>query len=143
MKQIIFCFALLGAHAAAADWFEEVKQTGDDLQLYRVLYYMPKGGDLHHHLSGSNFSEWMYDLALEQRERGYEYYTKFRIENCVAYGSNEYGRAPYYLLFRNIAASDYEQLGDCEKREYKLLQDLTDTEKAGWMDSIRLDQPWE
>jgi adenosine deaminase CECR1 len=104
---------------------------------------MPKGGDLHNHLSGSNFSEWMFDLALEQRERGYEYYTKVRIENCIEYGSNAFGRSPYYLMFRNIAAIDYEQLDDCQKREYKLLQELNDAEKAGWMDSVRLDKPYE
>lgn len=143
MKKLLICFALLGAHSASADWFEDIKESGDDLMLYRVLFHMPKGGDLHNHLSGSNFSEWMFDLALEERERGYEYYTKVRIENCVAYGSNEYGRAPYYLMFRNIAPSEYAELGDCEKSEYKLLQDLNDTEKAGWMNSIRLDKPYE
>jgi adenosine deaminase CECR1 len=143
MKKILFCMALLSAQCAAADWFEELKQSGDDLKLYRVLHYMPKGGDLHNHLSGSNYSEWMYELALEQRDRGYLYYTKVRIENCVAYGSNEYGREPYFLLFRNIMAIEYEQLSDCEKSEYKLLQDLNAEEQAGWMNSIRLDQQHE
>jgi len=134
---------LLSAQTTAADWFDEIKQSGDDLTLYRVLYHMPKGGDLHNHLSGSNFSEWMYDLALEQSERGYEYYTKVRIENCVAYGGNAFGRAPYYLMFRNISTNEYAELGDCEKSEYKLLQELNETEKTGWMNSIRLDKPYE
>lgn len=143
MKKLLLCIGLLGVQAAGADWFEDLKNSGDDVDLYRVLYYMPKGGDLHNHLSGSNYSEWMYDLALEQRERGYQYYTKVRIENCVAYGSDEFGRAPYFLLFRNIMANEYAQLSDCEKSEYKRLQDLNDTERAGWMNSIRLDRPHE
>ena len=135
--------ALLCAQAASADWFDDLRQNGTATDLYRVLHAMPKGGDLHNHLSGSNFSEWMYELALQEKVRGYEYYTKVRIENCVPYGSNEYGRTPYYLMFRNIMALDYEALSDCEKREYKRLEDLDDTEKAAWLDSIRLDKPYE
>jgi adenosine deaminase CECR1 len=143
MKTFIAIVLLGFAHLAAADWFDDLRETGDAEDLYRVLYYMPKGGDLHNHLSGSNFSEWWYEMALAERDRGYRYYTKVRIENCVPYGGNEFGRAPYYLLFRNIAAHEYDALSDCEKREYKRLEELGDEEKAGWMDSIRLDQPYE
>ena len=131
------------ANSASADWFDDLKKTGGAEDLYRVLYYMPKGGDLHNHLSGSNFSEWWYELALAQKERGYHYFTKVRIENCVEYGDNEFDRAPYYLMFRNIMAFDYENLSDCEKREYKPLEKLNDEEKAGWLASIRLDKPYE
>jgi adenosine deaminase CECR1 len=135
--------AVGAAQAASADWFDDIKQKGSATDLYRVLYAMPKGGDLHNHLSGSSYSEWLYDLDLAEQARGYEYYTKVRIENCVAYGSNEYGRAPYYLMFRTIMAIDYESLSDCEKREYRRLQDLSTDEKTGWLNSIRLDKPFE
>ncbi|MGI9199546.1 MAG: adenosine deaminase family protein [Woeseiaceae bacterium] len=143
MRKLLTITAILCTASANADWFEDLKQSGSNEDLYRVLYHMPKGGDLHNHLSGSNFSEWMYDLALAERERGYHYYTKVRIENCAEYGANEYGRDPYFLLFRNIMAIQYDALGDCEKSEYKRLEDLDEREKAAWMDSIRLDQPWE
>jgi adenosine deaminase CECR1 len=140
----ILAFALLAfAQTATADWFDDVKQTGKSEDLYRVLYHMPKGGDLHNHLSGSNFSEWWYELALAEEARGYVYYTKVRIENCVAYGGNQFGRAPYYLMFRNIMAVQYESLSDCEKREYKRLQDLDEDEKEGWLNSVRLDKEFE
>jgi adenosine deaminase CECR1 len=134
---------LLASPLASADWFEDIKTSGDTDTVYRVLYYMPKGGDLHNHLSGSNFSEWWYEAALAEKERGYEYYTKVRIENCVEFGGDEYGGDPYYLMFRNIMAFEYELLSDCEKREYKRLEDLDKNEKAAWMDSIRLDKPYE
>lgn len=143
MKRLLALTILLSSSAANADWFEDLKRSGNDQDLYRALYHMPKGGDLHNHLSGSNFSEWMWDLALEESERGYHYYTKVRIENCVDFGSDEYGRSPYFLLFRNITALEYNALSDCEKSEHKRLQDLDDREKAGWMDSIRLDKPYE
>ena len=143
MKQFIALTVLLLSASANADWFDDIKQSGDAEDLYRVLYYMPKGGDLHNHLSGSNFSEWLYDLALAEKERGYEFYTKVRIENCADYGHNQYGRDPYYLMFRNIMAVEYEALSDCEKREYKLLQNLNEEEKTAWLDSIRLDKDYE
>lgn len=146
MKKIIvvaFSILILPLQAARADWFDDLKAAGNAEDLYRALYYMPKGGDLHNHLSGAAFPEWWYDSALAQKARGYEFYTKVRIENCRDYGGDEFGRNAYYLMFRNIMASHYEQLSDCEKSEYKRLEDLTDHEKAAWMDSIRLDKPYE
>ena len=137
-----FLAILLCADAAFGDWFEELKE-GDDQTLYRVLYYMPKGGDLHNHLSGSNYSEWWYDLAVAQEDRGYTYYTKVRIENCAPYGGDRFGPQAYLLLFRNIAEAEYNDLDACEKREFKRLQDLTEVEKTAWLESIRLDKPYE
>ncbi|MBJ90029.1 MAG: adenosine deaminase [Woeseia sp.] len=128
---------------ANADWFDDIKTNGNSEDLYRVLYYMPKGGDLHNHLTGAVFSEWWYDLALKQKSRGYEYYTKVRIENCREYGGDQFSRAPYYLMFRNITAHDYAKLDDCEKTEYKRLEELNQIEKTAWMNSIRLDKPHE
>ena len=133
---------LLLPFAAHADWFDDIRDGNDPEALYRTLYYMPKGGDLHNHLSGAVFAEWWYELALAQRERGYAYYTKVRIDNCREYGGNAF-RAPYFLMFRNISAQEYTGLDDCEKGEYKPLADLDEREKAGWMDSIRLDKPYE
>ena len=142
-KKIIIGLCLLLSQAASADWFDNLKAQGNAEDLYRALYYMPKGGDLHNHLSGAAFSEWWYDAALAEKARGYQYYTKVRIENCRDYGGNEFNFMPYYLMFRNLQASQYEQLNECEKSEYKRLEDLTNTEKAAWMDSIRLDKPHE
>lgn len=143
MRSTALFAVLIFASTASADWFDDIKASGNAEDLYRTLYYMPKGGDLHNHLSGSNFSEWLYELALQEKQHGYQFYTKVRIENCVPYGGNQYGRDPYYLIFRNIAALEYERLGDCEKREYKLLENLTQDEKTGWLNSIRLDKPYE
>jgi adenosine deaminase CECR1 len=140
---VVFPLLALAGHAAQADWFDDLKAAGNDEDLYRALYYMPKGGDLHNHLSGAVFPEWWYDAALAERSHGYEYYTKVRIENCREYGGDEFSLPAYYLMFRNITAGHYEQLDACEKSEYKRLADLTPEEKAAWLDSIRLDKPWE
>lgn len=143
MKACLAIVIVLFTQSASADWFDDLRENGSTEDLYRALYYMPKGGDLHNHLSGSNFSEWLYDLALAERKRGYYYYTKVRIDNCVDYGANAYGQDPYYLMFRNIMAIEYERLSVCEKGEYKRLEDLNEIEKAAWLDSIRLDKPYE
>ena len=141
---MVLAITALGAPAQAAQaWFEKLKAEATPEQLYTFLYALPKGGDLHNHLSGGVLSEWLWDATLAQADKGYTYYTKVRIENCENYGTNEFGMAPYLLLFRNLQASNYDKLDACEKREYKRLQDLSPREKAGWLDSIRLDQPYE
>ena len=142
-RPIVFLLLFLQTLSASADWFDDIKTNGSAEDLYRVLHDMPKGGDLHNHLSGAVFSEWWFELALAEEERGYVYYTKVRIENCRDYGGNEFGRDPYYLMFRNIMAIEYEALSNCEKSEFKLLADLDDGEKAAWLDSIRLDKLYE
>jgi len=117
----LFVVALLccAPARAAEPWFEKLKAEATPEQLYRFLYALPKGGDLHNHLSGGVRSEWMWDAALAQTEHGYVYYTKVRINNCAPYGSNEYGPDPYLLLFVNLQASNYAKLDACQKREYK------------------------
>ncbi len=134
---------LLLPFVANADWFDEIRDGDDKEALYRTLYYMPKGGDLHNHLSGAVFAEWWYELALAQQERGYEYYTKVRIGNCRDFGGDAFTAPAYFLLFRNISALEYAGLDACEQGEYKRLADLDEREKAAWMNSIRLDKPWE
>jgi adenosine deaminase CECR1 len=142
-KYILIAALLLQVPTVSADWFEDIKVSGNQEDLYRVLYYMPKGGDLHNHLTGAVFSEWWYELALAQQSRGYAYYTKVKIENCREYGGNEFGRDPYYLLFRNISTLQFEALGACEQAEYVPLADLNTRQKTAWLDSIRLDKPYE
>ncbi len=114
----------LASPCLASDWFEDFKKSATPDQLYAFLYALPKGGDLHNHLTGAARSEWIWDATLAQEKRGYVNYTKVAIHNCVPYGGNEYGRAPYMLLFRNLLAANYAKLNDCQKSEYKRLQDL-------------------
>jgi len=128
---------------AAERWFEDVKATATPVQLYRFLYAMPKGGDLHNHLGGAVRSEWFWDAAMAAERRGYVYYTRVRIMNCTPYGHDEFGAARALLLFKDIQASQFEALDACGKSEFKRLQDLDPREKQAWLDSMRLDQSYE
>lgn len=127
-----------------APWFETFKQQASPGQLYNFLYLLPKGGDLHHHLSGSNFSEWWFELATNQQiNGGYVYYTQLYANSCQAENSIEYKGLDNFLSFRNIQHSHYMQLSECEKSQYKLLSDVSAAEKLGWYNSIRLDKETE
>ena len=135
---------LAGAPAfASTPWFDRVKSGATPEQLYRFLYAMPKGGDLHNHLTGAVRSEWFWDAAMAERTRGYEYYTRVRIQNCAPYGGDEFGPGKHLLLFKDIQASTYATLDACAQSEFKSLQALDPVEKAAWLESMRLDQPYE
>ena len=128
---------------AAERWFEEVKATATPVQLYRLLYAMPKGGDLHNHLGGAVRAEWFWDAAMAAERQGYVYYTRVRIENCAPYGHDEFGGSKALLLFKDIQADKYEALDACGKSEFKRLQDLDAREKQAWLESMRLDRSYE
>src|ERR1700761_527351 len=118
------CGLLLSCQAWAAEaWFEAVKSSATPEQMYRFLYALPKGGDLHNHLTGAVRSEWFWDAAMAAEKRGYFYYTRVRIGNCAPYGHNEFGPAKALLLFKNIQASSFDKLDACGKSEFKKLQD--------------------
>jgi adenosine deaminase CECR1 len=140
----LLCVFVLQPPARAAErWFEDVKATATPAQLYRFLYAMPKGGDLHNHLPGAARSEWFWDAAMAEEKRGYIYYTRVRIGNCAPYGHNEFGPGKALLLFKDIQANTYAGLDECGKSEFKRLQDLDARERLAWLDSMRLDQPYE
>ena len=140
----LLCLAgLLHTAHGAERWFEDVKATATPAQLYRFLYALPKGGDLHNHLTGAVRSEWFWDAAIAQEARGYVYYTRVRIGNCAPYGHDEFGAAKALLLFKNIQSVSFDKLDACGKAEFKRMQDLDPREKQAWLDSMRLDQPYE
>ena len=126
-----------------AQWFEAFKQEATDEELYRFLYAMPKGGDLHNHLSGSVLDDWMYQLALDQAQHGYTFYTRVQINNCRPYGGDAFGRDPYLLMFVTLQQSSYDRLDECEKSEFKALAALNEKEKRAWLNSMVLDRSHE
>jgi adenosine deaminase CECR1 len=128
----------------ASDWFSDFKDDATPEQLYHFLYMLPKGGDLHNHLGGSNFSEWWYELATQpERNGGYRYYTRTVINLCKGYGTNEFNSAPQSLMFRTIQHSNYNTLNECEKSEYRLMNELNLEQKTAWLNSIRLNKAFE
>jgi adenosine deaminase CECR1 len=140
------------APETSAARFEIIKQEAAPEELYRLLYAMPKGGDLHNHLGGSNRAEWWYRLAVDQAQNGgYRYYTKTAIRNCSTAmarpvdSGREGGRRPrpYLLYFTTIQASTFDALDDCQQREYTPLEALDADTRQAWLDSLRLETAGE
>ncbi len=136
---LLSCVAAL---PAGADWFEDFKDSATDDELLRFLTAMPKGGDLHNHITGAVHSEWFWQLALDAEKDGYKYYTKTKINNCK-FASNEYGGDAYLLLFKTIPEYALNMLPECEQVEYQAVDELDGALKQQWLDSMRLDQSHE
>ncbi|MEM7221252.1 MAG: adenosine deaminase [Pseudomonadota bacterium] len=122
--------------------FERLKATATATELHRVLYALPKGGDLHNHASGSIHPDWLIDLARASEARGYRYYVKTRIDNCRA-GGNEFGAARYLLLYRVVPQFVLDQFDDCERGEYVPLLTLDAQTRDAWQRALYLDKPFE
>lgn len=126
--------------AVAGDWFERFKAEATHGELHRFLYAMPKGGDLHLHLTGSALSEWLHEIALAEAAQGVAYYVKTRIDNCAV----DAGQADAHLLLHRIVDKHrFEALSECERGEYQALSALDAEQRAAWMNSVRLDAPHE
>ncbi|CAD5280763.1 Adenosine deaminase [Alteromonas sp. 38] len=118
-------------------WFESFKQTATPRQMYQFLQAMPKGGDLHHHLSGSGFSEWWYELAADPTKNGgYTYYTL--VSNTLCHSGKQSA-----LRFHTISKTTWARLPPCIQKNYTELGLLDDNLKREFMDSIRLHTPSE
>ena len=153
LRYSLLFLLVLVTHTSVADpvykevknsWFEDFKNTATDKQLYRFLYNMPKGGDLHHHSSGSNLPSWWYELALDKTKNGgYTYFTRTKTALCNGYGQNEFGFSSQLLTFHTISLSNYQKLSECEQGNYKALNKLSKAEIKAWKNSIWLDKPHE
>ena len=116
--------------AASKDWFEKFKSEATDSELHEFLYEMPKGGDLHLHLSGSGFPEWWYELAIASEKSGCVYYTKVRLNNCRLPNWDSFSVRPYHLMYRTLVAHNWEKLSKCEKDELLLVDDVFDSGRS-------------
>ena len=133
--------AMASSQPVPAAWFEAFKQQASDEQLYQFLYLLPKGGDLHNHLSGSGLSEWWWQLASDQqRNGGYRYLTQVAAGACPDEQQDEYQPLSAFMAYSNIQYSSWQQLSRCEQQQYKALEQLNAAEKKGWLNSIRLDK---
>ena len=134
----------------APGWFEDVfsriKREASPEELYRFLYAVPKGGDLHHHHGGSIFAEDWYRVATDpELNGGIRYFTRYRIENCGEDGDSNWGRSGHdrSLYWVNINEWTWKALSQCHRREFKPIEKLTRKEREVWEASMVLDRPGE
>lgn len=123
--------------AAFRDRFEAIKRDASPAELYRLLYQLPKGGDIHHHLSLSFLATDLWDAATNPTiNKGNEFYTRIRVSACPS-------DVTLPLRFANAQRSIYMQLPPCEKDDYVSLASLTPTQRAEWLSALHLDRDGE
>jgi adenosine deaminase CECR1 len=117
--------------------FERIKQVAPREQLYRLLYAMPKGGDIHQHFNLANLAESWFLLATDPKiTRNNVFYTRARPRDCP----NLTALTP---RFTTIQKSAYDALPPCQKDEYVALSALTAEERALFISGLKLDRDEE
>ncbi len=117
--------------------FGEIRDGASARELYRFLYAMPKGGDLHHHAGLALLADTLWEKGLAAEKDGYRYYTRVAVSPC-----NPALNGPF-LLYETIGGGAYAALDACQKKDYKALADLSGAEREAWKSALILDQPGE
>jgi len=134
----VACFGLHSVDGQTfSERFEAIKNEATREELYALLWDLPKGGDLHNHLGGAGAPATWFDIATDaERNGGQVFYTRTRIENC--------GSCPAELtLFHMLRSDQVSGLSECCRREYRSLDELSESEQARWLSSFMIDQPGE
>ena len=79
----------LAVSATAADFsarWEMIRQEASPEQLYRFLYALPKGADLHNHFGGSLIPEWKWDILTDSILGGVEAFAGVERVSAIAGG---------------------------------------------------------
>jgi len=107
--------------------FDEIKKTAAKTDLYRFLWALPKGGDLHNHFVQSFQADWWFAAATDpQRTKGNEYYARVRFKTCP-------GDEGPFVRFRTIQRATLLSLSDCQKGEYDALSSFSPELRAAWI----------
>lgn len=140
LVRFVLALGLLATAARAGDFsarFAELKAAATPEQLYRFLYDLPKGGDLHNHSGGSNIAEWTFSILTDpHRNGGDEFFTRIRF-------SGQPDAVAPAVRFHTIRRFTYEHLAPERRAEYAALASLTPAEREQWCDAFRLDAPGE
>jgi adenosine deaminase CECR1 len=132
---------LVAASVAAQDFsaqFETIKREATPEQLYRFLYAVPKGGDLHNHLGGAAFDDVLFQLATDPTVNGAQTFrTRVRINNCAG------GCDTPLIYFHTIGDSTWNDLPECCRQEYEPLIELDEAQRSEWLSSTRIDRELE
>ncbi len=133
-------FLLLALTASGADFserFEEIKHSASPAELYRFLFALPKGGDLHHHAGLSAYAAVWYAAATSPKTlQRNAFYTMTQADNCP-------GATDTWPRFYTIQRATYKTLDACRKAEFQPLVSLSPDLRAAWISSLILDKPGE
>ncbi|WP_269524186.1 adenosine deaminase family protein [Coraliomargarita parva] len=144
-QKITTCLAFLIAGVCAAlnaadsfdTRFQSIWDAASKEQRFKLLYDLPKGGDLHDHFGGANIPDWMLAIAKDPERRGEEiFWTRLHFaspDDAIS------PRAESHVV-RNYT---YEKLPPAVKAEYVRMDQMTPEEEEEWKDAFRLDKAGE
>lgn len=134
---ISMCLAVSAvAEDFSARW-ETLRQQASPEQLYRFLYALPKGADLHSHFGGSLIPEWKWDVLTDSSRNGGD--TFYARERFDAAEDAINPQAHHHTIRQHT----YDTLDPAVQREYVALNDMTAEERDSWLNAFRLDAPGE
>lgn len=143
MRNLALLFVLMivgGAAVDAEDFaarYDSIRTAATPEQLYRFLYALPKGGDLHNHAGGANRPEWMWAALTDPERNGRDrFFARVRFANP----SDAIDPA---ARFHTVRQATLDALPPAVRAEYVALTDLTSAERTAWLNAFRLDQPSE
>ncbi len=154
----LFALSAPRSHAATpAAIFDDIKARSAPDELYRLLFALPKGGDLHHHGGGSVPMEFVIDYYTNPtRNRGQKYYIRTTVAPLIDAASPSTNSssstatppapAPALtpdVLFHVVREAAWKNFPPALRAQWKLVTDLTPAEKAAWLSGLKLDQPGE
>lgn len=128
----IFCLVVIAFTTRAADTssfearWNQLKACLSNDDLYRLLWALPKGGDIHNHHEYSVPMSFWVDGASR---RGY--YTRVRIGGCAE------SDALQWLTLRKDSLS---KLPDCQQRDFTLVESLSESQRQAWISALTLDE---
>ena len=126
-----------------AAW-KKVKEEASPEDLYRVLYALPKGGDIHHHLGGGMLPEMIYEICTDSvRNGGQTFYARVRISTLNLAEVGDFQDSRSLSGWVTIANHSYDKLDASLQRDFKPLAELNEKEKRAWMNAMFLDHSGE
>lgn len=132
------------ARRPMGELFERIKAEATPEDLYRFLYSMPKGGDIHHHFGGGILPEMWWEVATDKRRNGgQEFYTRYRVSGYFQTSANFHRDSRNLMFWTTITEISYGQLSEREKSDFKAMSSLSEEEKGEWLSSVVLDTDYE
>jgi adenosine deaminase CECR1 len=113
--------------------FEEIRKAATPREMYSFFYDMPKGGDIHHHMSLSfRAEEWI--AAAAASPRGYA--TRVKLSSCE-------GEETPQLRWRMASKAAVSAMSACLQADYQPLTELNGEQRAALVSALIIDKAYE
>ena len=124
--------------------FDDLKSNATKEELYRFLYALPKGGDIHHHFGGGMLPEMWFDVATDRSRNGdQEFYTRYRVSGYFKTDANEHRDSRNRMFWTTISESSFKSLPAPARTDFKAMTSLNKEEREEWLGSVVLDKDYE